>query len=78
MSWKISKARRGSHRPSWTFTKNGERVVGDARQTQAVTNARNTIYSIKRFMGRKFREVEEEAKRMPNKVVEAANRRRPR
>ncbi|HPY29167.1 MAG TPA: molecular chaperone DnaK [Verrucomicrobiota bacterium] len=55
------------------FTKNGERVVGDAAKRQAVTNARNTIYSIKRFMGRKFREVEEEAKRMPYKVVEAAN-----
>ncbi|HEY9173124.1 MAG TPA: molecular chaperone DnaK [Verrucomicrobiae bacterium] len=55
------------------FTKSGERVVGDAAKRQAVTNARNTIYSIKRFMGRKFREVEEEAKRMPYKVVEASN-----
>jgi len=55
------------------FTKSGERLVGDAAKRQAVTNARNTIYSIKRFMGRKFREVEEEAKRMPYKVVEAPN-----
>jgi molecular chaperone DnaK len=55
------------------FTKSGERVVGDAAKRQAVTNARNTVYSIKRFMGRKFREVEEEAKRMPYKVVEASN-----
>jgi molecular chaperone DnaK len=55
------------------FTKSGERVVGDAAKRQAVTNARNTIYSIKRFMGRKFREVEEETKRMPYKVVEASN-----
>jgi len=55
------------------FTKTGERVIGDAAKRQAVTNARNTVYSIKRFMGRKFREVEEEAKRMPYKVVEASN-----
>jgi molecular chaperone DnaK len=55
------------------FTKGGERVVGDAAKRQAVTNARNTVYSIKRFMGRKFREVQEEAKRMPYKVVEAPN-----
>jgi len=55
------------------FTKSGERVVGDAAKRQAVTNARNTVYSIKRFMGRKFREVQEEIKRMPYKVVEAPN-----
>jgi molecular chaperone DnaK len=55
------------------FTKSGERIVGDAAKRQAVTNPRNTIYSIKRFMGRKFREVQEEIKRMPYKVVEAAN-----
>jgi molecular chaperone DnaK len=51
------------------FTKSGERVVGDAAKRQAVTNSRNTIYSIKRFMGRKFNEVEEERKRVPYKVV---------
>jgi len=55
------------------FTKSGERLVGDAAKRQAVTNSRNTIYSIKRFMGRKFREVQEEIKRMPYKVVEASN-----
>ncbi len=55
------------------FTKNGERLVGDAAKRQAVTNARNTIYSIKRFMGRKYHEVAEEIKRVPYKVVEAPN-----
>jgi len=55
------------------FTKSGERVVGDAAKRQAVTNSRNTIYSIKRFMGRKFDEVQEETKRMPYKVVKASN-----
>jgi len=55
------------------FTKTGERLVGDAAKRQAVTNARNTVYSIKRFMGRKFDEVQEEIKRVPYKVVRAAN-----
>jgi molecular chaperone DnaK len=55
------------------FTKNGERVVGDAAKRQAVTNSRNTVYSIKRFMGRKFDEVQEEIKRVPYKVVRASN-----
>jgi len=55
------------------FTKSGERLVGDAAKRQAVTNSRNTVYSIKRFMGRKFREVHEELKRVPYKVVEASN-----
>src|SRR5687768_8340840 len=55
------------------FTRTGERLVGDAAKRQAVTNARNTIYSIKRFMGRKFDEVQEEIKRVPYKVVRAAN-----
>ena len=55
------------------FTKNGERLVGDAAKRQAVTNPRNTIYSIKRFMGRKFDEVTEETKRVPYKSVRAAN-----
>ena len=55
------------------FTKSGERIVGDAAKRQAVTNSRNTIYSIKRFMGRKFDEVQEEIKRMPYKVVKASN-----
>ncbi len=55
------------------FTKTGERLVGDAAKRQAVTNSRNTIYSIKRFMGRKFDEVQEELKRVPYKVVRASN-----
>ena len=55
------------------FTKGGERVVGDAAKRQAVTNPRNTVYSIKRFMGRKFDEVQEEIKRVPYKVVRASN-----
>jgi len=55
------------------FTKNGERVVGDAAKRQAVTNPRNTVYSVKRFMGRKFDEVQEEIKRVPYKVVRASN-----
>src|SRR5687767_14484670 len=55
------------------FTKSGERLVGDAAKRQAVTNPRNTIYSVKRFMGRKFDEVQEEIKRVPYKVVRAAN-----
>jgi molecular chaperone DnaK len=55
------------------FTKSGERLVGDAAKRQAVTNSRNTIYSIKRFMGRKFEEVQEEIKRVPYKVVRASN-----
>ncbi len=55
------------------FTKTGERLVGDAAKRQAVTNSKNTVYSIKRFMGRKFTEVEEERKRVPYKVVAASN-----
>jgi molecular chaperone DnaK len=55
------------------FTKSGERLVGEAAKRQAVTNARNTVYSIKRFMGRKYDEVPEEIKRVPYKVVKAAN-----
>src|ERR1700678_3673033 len=55
------------------FTKSGERVVGQAAKRQAVTNAKNTIFSIKRFMGRKFDEVQTEARRVPYKIVKAAN-----
>ena len=55
------------------FTKGGERLVGEAAKRQAVTNSRNTVYSIKRFMGRKFEEVSEEVKRVPYKVVKASN-----
>jgi molecular chaperone DnaK len=55
------------------FSKTGERLVGEAAKRQAITNSRNTVYSIKRFMGRKFDEVQEELKRVPYKVVRAAN-----
>jgi molecular chaperone DnaK len=55
------------------FTKTGDRLVGEAAKRQAVTNSRNTVYSIKRFMGRKFDEVQEEIKRVPYKVIRAAN-----
>src|SRR6184192_709095 len=55
------------------FTKNGERLVGEAAKRQAVTNPRNTVYSIKRFMGRKEEEVMEEERRVPYKVVRASN-----
>jgi molecular chaperone DnaK len=55
------------------FTKSGERLVGEAAKRQAITNARNTVYSIKRFMGRKYHEVQEEIKRVPYKVVQAPN-----
>jgi len=55
------------------FTKSGERLVGDPAKRQAITNSRNTIFSIKRFMGRKYEEVQEEIKRVPYKVVKAPN-----
>src|SRR6195256_3869203 len=55
------------------FTKNGERLVGQAAKRQAVTNPQNTVFSIKRFMGRKFDEVHEEEHRVPYKIVKAAN-----
>src|SRR5512135_667821 len=55
------------------FTKTGERLVGEAAKRQAVTNPRNTVYSIKRFMGRKYEEVQEEIKRVPYKVNRAGN-----
>jgi molecular chaperone DnaK len=55
------------------FTKSGERLVGQAAKRQAVTNPRNTVFSAKRFIGRKFTEVREESKNMPFKVVEGKN-----
>jgi molecular chaperone DnaK len=55
------------------FTKTGERVVGQAAKRQAVTNPRNTIFSSKRLIGRKFSEIRDEAKNMPFKVVEGKN-----
>ena len=55
------------------FTKEGERPVGQVAKRQAVTNPENTVFSIKRFMGRKFDEVQSEASRVPYKVVRAQN-----
>src|SRR6516165_7164165 len=51
------------------FTKTGERLVGQVAKRQAITNPENTIYSIKRFMGRRYDEVTEEMKMVPYKVV---------
>jgi len=55
------------------FTKAGERLVGQVAKRQAVTNPENTVFSIKRFMGRKFDEVNEEMKMVPYQVVRATN-----
>jgi molecular chaperone DnaK len=55
------------------FTKSGERLVGQVAKRQAVTNPENTIFSIKRFMGRKYDEVNEEMKMVPYSVVRASN-----
>src|SRR6187402_937994 len=55
------------------FTKSGERVVGQAAKRQAVTNPRNTVFSVKRLMGRKFAELSAVDKNVPYKIVEASN-----
>lgn len=55
------------------FTKSGERLVGQAAKRQAVTNPKNTIFSAKRLIGRKFSELSEDDKQLPYKVVEADN-----
>jgi molecular chaperone DnaK len=55
------------------FTKDGERLVGTVAKRQAVTNPQNTVFSIKRFMGRKISEVQDEIKRVPYKVVSGPN-----
>jgi molecular chaperone DnaK len=55
------------------FSKNGERLVGQVAKRQAVTNPENTIFSIKRFMGRRYDEVSEEMKMVPYRVERAAN-----
>ena len=55
------------------FTKDGERLVGQVAKRQAVTNPKQTIFSIKRFMGRRLGEIQEEIKRVPYKVVEGPN-----
>ncbi len=55
------------------FTKSGERLVGQAAKRQAVTNPRNTVFSVKRLMGRKYSELTEADKRVPYKIVPASN-----
>ena len=55
------------------FTKDSERLVGQVAKRQAVTNPENTIYSIKRFMGRRHDEVESERSQVPYKVVRSQN-----
>ena len=70
----IANAEGGRTTPSVVaFTKQGERLVGQVAKRQAVTNPENTIFSIKRFMGRKYAEVNEEQKMVPYKVVEGPN-----
>ena len=55
------------------FTKTGERIVGQTAKRQAVTNPKNTIFSIKRFIGRKYNEMKDELSRIPYEVVEGKN-----
>jgi molecular chaperone DnaK len=55
------------------FTKNGERLVGQVAKRQAITNPQNTVFSVKRFMGRKFDEVAQEKKEVPFEVVKGPN-----
>src|ERR1700723_4237364 len=55
------------------FTKTGERLVGQVAKRQAITNPENTVYSIKRFMGRRYDEVTEEIKMVPYKVVQSGD-----
>src|ERR1700736_4486178 len=55
------------------FTKTGERLVGQVAKRQAITNPENTVYSIKRFMGRRYDEVSEEIKMVPYKVVKSGD-----
>lgn len=70
----IANAEGGRTTPSVVaFAKNGERLVGQAAKRQAVTNSQNTVFSIKRFMGRFYNEVNEEMKLVPYKVVKGDN-----
>jgi molecular chaperone DnaK len=70
----IANAEGGRTTPSVVaFAKNGERLVGQAAKRQAVTNSQNTVFSIKRFMGRFYNEVNEEMKLIPYKVVKGDN-----
>ena len=59
--------------PSIVSFKDGERVVGDAAKRQSITNPKNTIYSVKRFIGSNYKEVSKEAKKMPYKVTKGKN-----
>ena len=70
----ITNAEGGRTTPSVVaFTKDGNRLVGQVAKRQAVTNPENTLYSIKRFMGRKYDEVQDEIKQVPYKVEKASN-----
>ncbi|HMX26851.1 MAG TPA: molecular chaperone DnaK, partial [Blastocatellia bacterium] len=70
----ITNAEGGRTTPSVVgFTKDGNRLVGQVAKRQAVTNPENTVYSIKRFMGRRYNEIGEEAKQVPYKVTQASN-----
>lgn len=70
----ITNAEGGRTTPSVVaFAKDGSRLVGQVAKRQAVTNPENTVYSIKRFMGRRFNEVTEEIKQVPYKVQAATN-----
>ena len=70
----ITNAEGGRTTPSVVaFTKDGNRLVGQVAKRQAVTNPENTLYSIKRFMGRKYDEVQDEIKQVPYKVEKAPN-----
>ena len=70
----IANAEGGRTTPSVVaFTKGGERLVGAAAKRQAITNPQNTVYSIKRFMGRFYDEVNEEMRMVPYKVVHGEN-----
>jgi len=70
----ITNAEGGRLTPSVVaFTKDGERPVGQVARRQAITNPENTIFSIKRFMGRRYEEVSQEIKLVPYKVVKADN-----
>src|SRR5438552_2999622 len=69
----IANAEGGRTTPSVVgFTKGGERLVGQAAKRQAITNPENTVFSIKRFMGRRHSEVLAEEKLVPYKVVEGS------
>ena len=70
----IANSEGGRTTPSMVgFAKNGEKLVGQAAKRQAVTNPNNTVYSIKRFMGRRLSEVNEETGMVPYKVVASSD-----